>query len=319
MTESFFSRKNAGNKIFTFRSLEVYEKQINDQPLITVWHYDKQIALMKLNHVRDNIFEISNLYIKRSYRNRGIGSDLIKQYVSTGKILILKYDFELNNFLHKLYKTGNLVLSIKNLNDQYENIFYHDNEFLTWNGNDIEKGQEVFIYWTKTKINELKMNKINYQDEKDFNHSKDSTKLLPFKLSSYDITGTSVGKILHLTLWDNYKQILAMSLSMENFKGFKVFDVLSVSLRKSYAGKNIGLNFYKLLILRGMNLMSSDSQSEGAIKLWNKLAADPSISIFYIEHETIKQINNIDRSLIKSNAKIIATKINSDFYNEFID
>jgi hypothetical protein len=88
------------------------------------------------------------------------------------------------------------------------------------------------------------------------------------------------------------KNIVAASLMVEKLRvpGFgHGYMVLSAAVAKNHQGQGLMLELYKKIIGEGIPLMSDDSQSEGVIKVWEKLGQTPGIALVGID-ESFKQI-----------------------------
>ena len=72
-----------------------------------------------------------------------------------------------------------------------------------------------------------------------------------------------------------YWQIGHVALEKKRFKGDIVYRIANIGIHSKYQGMGLGVKLYTAFADMGMPIMSGDSQSPGAIKLWSKLVELP--------------------------------------------
>lgn len=88
------------------------------------------------------------------------------------------------------------------------------------------------------------------------------------------------GEVMDKCLRDPKVTAASLSADLINVKGFgKAYAVATAAVSKEYQGMGLMYEFYKYIITSGFGLLSDDSQSEGAVKNWNKLATTPGITV----------------------------------------
>lgn len=66
----------------------------------------------------------------------------------------------------------------------------------------------------------------------------------------------------------------------------KSYQVSLASVDKRFQGQGIMQSLYRYLVLeKNISLMSDESLSTGAFKMWYRLSQDPSISVFLFDHQ----------------------------------
>ena len=131
-------------------------------------------------------------------------------------------------------------------------------------------------------INEMERNKLS-KSSGDLQRKKtDFPGTLPFKLDNFDLLYRKYAHgITIISAWDdNYK---VMEISIEPTVCFKIraYSIEQALVSVKYQGKGLGLLLYKALISKlDFTLLSNDSHSPGARKLWVKLNQDNAINVY---------------------------------------
>lgn len=136
------------------------------------------------------------------------------------------------------------------------------------------------------KISELERNIITKKDADLWPYKKSSYKgSLPITIGNFEVlfkrhAQKNYNGIL-IGVWDDTVQVANMFITPEEFQGIKCYAVQYTAISPNYQGQNIGYELYRgLIVLTGIPLITTGSQSRGARKLWLKLAQDPQIKAF---------------------------------------
>jgi len=124
-------------------------------------------------------------------------------------------------------------------------------------------------------INEIERNTLKKKDVVLIKDTKPKDRL-PFKINGYDVCFKQSIYNTLVTVWNDNEIIAKISMKKTPYGFYKVF---SAGVKPFYQGNRIGENLYRNLITKAdISLISSDSHSPGARKLWLRLARDPEIS-----------------------------------------
>lgn len=132
------------------------------------------------------------------------------------------------------------------------------------------------------RVNEISRNSLR-KTSHNFNSIRSQfTKALPFKIEGFDLLYRKYasGETI-ITAWDG--DSIVLELSIEPVVCFKIrtYSVEYANVHPDYQGRNLGLALYKALISNlDFSLLSNDSHSAGARKLWVKLNQDPLINVY---------------------------------------
>jgi hypothetical protein len=114
-------------------------------------------------------------------------------------------------------------------------------------------------------------------------------KTLPIKVGDYQVLyrfarNLKGKKQIRITVWDNRTYVAEMQLDPFEFFNIRVYEVIWVGVASAYSGQGISTQLYKGLVSKmGINLIQTVSHSEGAIKIWLRLAQDPAITAFGVD------------------------------------
>ena len=169
-----------------------------------------------------------------------------------------------------------------------------------------------------SKITELTRNDISKSPPKPFNMKKEGyNDIFPMTVHGYEIRykkNTFRPREKILSVWDGNTGAAVLMISPVMYQGVRAYEIGSVALNPAYQGQQLGYELYKgLVVLMGINLISLDSHSPGASKLWARLSRDPKISAYGIDVENRIVFNvrsNKRGSELKSSKK--GTSIYSD-------
>ena len=163
-------------------------------------------------------------------------------------------------------------------------------------------------------MNEISRNPIR-KTSHNFNRERSQfTKTLPFKLEGFDLLYLKYanGETI-ITAWD--KDLIVLELSLEPIVCFKIraYSVEYANVHIDYQGKGLGLALYKALLNNlDFTLVSIDSHSVGARKLWVKLNQDQNINVYGFDLQT-KMVFQVESN--GSNSELIAKTFGISLYD----
>jgi len=107
---------------------------------------------------------------------------------------------------------------------------------------------------------------------------------LPFKVGDYDVyVSNEFGGEYNISVWDKNAIVAYLDLELDS-DGF--YEILVAGARVQ--GKRIVETLYKQLIRHGITLVTGESHSLGARKVWFRLYDDPEISVWGMHKQTHK-------------------------------
>lgn len=133
------------------------------------------------------------------------------------------------------------------------------------------------------KIAELERNKIGKKEYNPFKYDKANyAKVMPFKLAGYEVRyGKDKWAEYNVTVWDGDKVVLVLAMEPITFYSIKGYAIDSILTEPEYQGKGLGYQLYKTLVTTmDLVLVSNESHSVGAMKLWVKLSQDPALTVY---------------------------------------
>lgn len=133
------------------------------------------------------------------------------------------------------------------------------------------------------KIAELERNKIGKKEYNPFKYDKANyAKVMPFKLAGYEVRyGKDKWAEYNVTVWDGDKVVLVLAMQPITFYSIKGYAIDSILTEPEYQGKGLGYQLYKTLVTTmDLVLVSNESHSVGAMKLWVKLSQDPALTVY---------------------------------------
>ena len=131
-------------------------------------------------------------------------------------------------------------------------------------------------------MNEIFCNPLRKTSHKFKRIRSQFTKSLPFKLEGFDLLYLKYanGETI-ITAWDGDSIVLELSLEPSVCFKIRTYSIEQANVHTSYQGKNLGLSLYKALIANlDFTLLSNDSHSPGARKLWVRLWQDTNINVY---------------------------------------
>lgn len=168
------------------------------------------------------------------------------------------------------------------------------------------------------KISELERNIIKKSEASLWPYSKNQYKNeLPFQIDSFDVLYRKHSQDRYsgiiVSVWDGEKPVSNLFITPREYQGIKAYAVEYMAISPEYQGQNIGYELYRgLIVLTGIPLITTGSQSRGARKLWLKLAQDPQIKAYGFTTDKFKdkmifdlQPNKSQTELKSLGAKII--------------
>ena len=105
---------------------------------------------------------------------------------------------------------------------------------------------------------------------------------MPFKLAGYEVRyGKDKWAEYNVTVWDGDKVVLVLAMQPITFYSIKGYAIDSILTEPEYQGKGLGYQLYKTLVTTmDLVLVSNESHSVGAMKLWVKLSQDPALTVY---------------------------------------
>ena len=132
-------------------------------------------------------------------------------------------------------------------------------------------------------LHELYRNDIEKNNPWDDLPTRNSHKKMSQTIDGYEIRYLVRHNDLYISMWDGDICITTLSLAFIKWRNIKVYQENTIDVNIAYQGEGLAFKLYKLLILsKNISIIAHymASHSEGAMKLWMRLAAVSGINAY---------------------------------------
>jgi len=132
------------------------------------------------------------------------------------------------------------------------------------------------------KINELERNTLSKTGLHLPRKRSQFPKELPFKIEGFELRyiKNNWGETT-VSAWDGDTEVMEITLEPIAYQSIRCHSIIKAVVNPQYQGKGLGLSLYKGLIINlDMPIISNDSHSPGARKMWVRLNQDPAVDVY---------------------------------------